>query len=256
VKSRSLPTVDNPWDFQLGGLYALILLLFILLIFFRIVQGLDEIHSYALQKSSAVRVSLETVPALTAAKKSTPTPRPESKPVSAAKSDDQAVIEDISSLFSELQTQKIVQKKRPKPQKKIDSKRIASLQKRIKTTEKRSDSHTAEMMKTLKLVTPVQPSGGGQASGGKEVDAYFGKIQALIYENFFPPVNSQGLVAQIRIRISAAGKLTQFKLLRASGDAAFDHEIALLEQRLRSVSFAKNPDNKEAVLDVRLVSKE
>lgn len=257
MKSLSLPTVDSRRDFQLGGVYAVVLLALIAMIFFRILEGLDEIHSYALQKSTAVTVSLSTVPLPTSKQNDTPRPVPKPKQEEAAAVEEKsAPVEDISSLFSEVKTQKIVHKAKPKPSNEIDAKRIAALQKRIKTTQKRAVSKTAESVKNLSLVKPAQPAGGAQASGGKEVDAYLGKIQAVIYDNFFPPANSQGSVAQIRIWVSVDGKLTRFKVLRRSGEPFFDQEVERLEQRLKSVSFGHNPNEKETVFDIRLVSKE
>jgi len=155
-----------------------------------------------------------------------------------------------------VQTQKIVHKARPKETEKIDAKRMASLQKRIKTSEKRTVSATAERVKNLALVKPSQEAGGSKTSGGAEVNAYYAKIQATIYDNFFPPANTEGAVSLIRIWLSASGKMTRFEVLRRSGDPLFDEEVKALESRLEHVAFERNPKGNEAVLNVSLVSKE
>lgn len=257
MKSHSLPTVDSSRDFYLGGLYALTLFVLIAMLFFQLLKGLDKMHSYALQKSTAVTVSLVNSPLTTTKKDTAADPVPKVKKKAASKPEEgTAPVEDISSLFSEVKTQKIVHKKTPAKQKKIDSKRIASLQKRIKTTKKRATSATADQVKNLALVRPSQAAGGSKASGGAEVDAYFAKIQATIYDHFFPPANSQGSVALVRIWLSASGKMTRFKVLRRSGDPLFDEEVDALGKRLAGVTFERNPKGEEAVLDVSLVSKE
>ncbi|WP_345973238.1 TonB C-terminal domain-containing protein [Sulfurimonas diazotrophicus] len=259
MKSLSLPTVDDPRDFYLGGLYAVVLFVLIILLFFQLLRGLDKMHSYAMTKSSAVSVSLVDVPLVTSKQNNTPKPVPkqEAAPEPTPEPEESPTpVEDISSLFSDIQTQKIVHTKRLDEQKKIDTKRLANLQKRIKTTKKRDTTATAEKVKNLNLVRPSQEAGGQSASGGAEVNAYYAKIQATIYENFFPPVNSEGSVSLIRIWISASGKMTRFKVLRPSGEAFFDREVTQLEQRLLRVRFERNPKGNEAVLDVSLVSKE
>lgn len=257
MKFHSLPTVDNSRDFYLGGVYAVVLFALIIMLFFQLLRGLDKMHSYALTQSSSVTVSLVDVPLTTSRQNNTPKVLPKEKKESAAEPVETAApAEDISSLFSEVKTQKIVHTQKPKPSEKIDAKRIASLQKRIKTTTKREVSATAEKVKNLALVQPSQAAGGQAASGGKEVNAYYAKIQATIYDNFFPPANSQGSVSLIRIWLSASGKMTRFKVLRTSGEPLFDREVEQLESRLRRVTFERNPQGKEAVLEVSLVSKE
>lgn len=257
MKSLSLPTVETSRDFYLGGLYAVVLFLLIAMIFFQILQGLDKIHSYALKKSDRITVTLsdEVYKTSNVQQTTKPLPQPKSEPKSAPK-ESVAPPQDISSLFSEVKTQKVVHKKRAPSKKKIDSKRLAALQKRIKTVKKRTPSATAQKVKSLSLVHPPKTAGGKTASGGAEVDAYYAKIQATIYNNFFPPSNSQGSVAKIRIRITADGRLAGYKVLRRSGEPFFDQEVAQLGERLKQVRFEPNPKGKETVLDVSLISKE
>jgi len=258
VKFHSLPTVETPRDFYLGGVYSVVLFLLIAMLFFQLLRGLDKMHSYALIQSSAVSVSLVDLPktASKPAPKPEPVPQPKPEPEAAPEEPQAEPVQDISSLFSEVKTQKVVHKKRPDTQQQIDAKRLAALQKRIKTTEKRQTSATAERVKNLTLVRPSVPAGGQAASGGAIVNKYYAKIQATIYDNFFPPANSEGSVSLVRLRISAEGRIMSFRVLRRSNVSAFDDEVDALEQRLRRVTFERNPNGKEAVLDVSLVSKE
>ncbi len=260
MKSLSLPTVDRPADFFLGGVYSIVLSVLIVLVFYKMLAGLERLHSYALKKSSTVTVSLVDIPTPTSkvseTKKTSPAPKPKPAPKPQAKPEP-APVTDISSLFSDVKTQRVVHKKRPKTtKKKIDAKRIASLQSRLKTSKKRAPSATAQKVKSLSLVRPARVEGGAKSSGGAEVNAYYAKIQATIYEHFYPPANSAGSVAQIRIRIGASGKLLGYRVLRYSGEPFFDQEVDRLGQRLRQVTFEKNPKGNETVLDVSLISKE
>ncbi len=258
MKSLSLPTVETPRDFLLGGLYSLVLSALIGMLFFQMLQGLDKIHSYALKKSDTITVTLTDAVFKTSKTHNTPkvTPQKKTMNTSQTKPVPEAVTEDISSLFSTVKTQRLVHKKRPAPPKKIDSKRLAALQKRIKTTKKRAPSLTAERVKSLSLVHPPRIAGGKSRSGGAEVDAYYAKIQAKIYENFYPPANSRGAVARVRIRLSPDGRLLEYKILTKAGEPFFDQEVQQLGSRLRHVTFERNPKGKETVLDVSLISKE
>jgi periplasmic protein TonB len=257
VKSHLLPRVDSDRDFYLGAAFSAIFFALIFMLFLRILNGLGEIHSYALKRSTTITVSLDTVPVITSKKSNTPKPQPKEKVESASvKEKTSTPPQDISSLFSDVQTQKIVHKADPKKSEQTNKAQIAALQKRIKTIQKRSPSVTADQVKNLKLVRPTQDAGGQKASGGKDVDAYYAKIQATIYDNFFPPSDSEGSVALIRIWLSPSGKMTRFMILRNSGNTSFDEEVRQLEQRLRRVTFENNPRGNEAVLDVSLVSKE
>lgn len=257
MKSHSLPTVDSRQNFYLGGIYALVLTALIVMIFYRILQGLDDIHSFAIEKNNAVTVSLISVPLPRSRQASTPKPVfvPKVKSTKTAQ-ESKPVVEDIASLFSDVTTQKIVHTKRPKPSEDIDLSRMASLTKRTKTSLKRAPSATAQQVKALKLVRPLQHGSSAATSGGKEVDKYYARIQAIIYENFYPPVNSEGLVASIRIWISASGHLTRSKVLQRSGESFFDQEVSALQQRLEAIAFGANPSGKTTVLDVKLISKE
>ena len=258
MKSLSLPTVETPRDFFLGGLYSLVLSALIGMLFFQMLQGLDKIHSYALKKSDAISVTLSDAVFKTSKSHTASQVRPQmKKPDSTPKKrNSEAVTEDISSLFSNVKTQRVVHTKRPAPTKKIDSRRLAALQKRIKTTKKRAPSLTSERVKSLSLVHPPHRTGGKSASGGAEVDAYYAKIQAKIYENFYPPANSEGAVSRVRIRLSPDGRLLEYKILRKAGEPFFDREVQQLGDRLQRVMFERNPKGKETVLDVSLISKE
>lgn len=258
MKFHSLPTVDDPRDFYLGGLYSVVLFLLIAMLFFQLLRGLDKVHNYAFALRSAVTVSLVDLPSVSMKHRKTPEPKQAEEPVAESLPEETPAppVQDISSLFSGVETQKIVHTKREDQSKQIDAKRLAALQKRIKTAEKRKSSATAQKVKNLSLVRPTHVSGGQTASGGTEVDAYYAKIQATIYDNFFPPANSEGSVALVRIWMSPGGRIIRFKVLRPSRMARFDEEVAQLEQRLRQVQFEPNPKGKEAVLDVSLVSKE
>ncbi len=257
MKSHLLPQVERASDRYLGGLITLFILLSIILLFAVILSSAHQIHSYALQKSEAITVSLENIMLNQSKPEKTETiipikkqePQPEkTKEISSPK--------DISSLFSSVETKKITHTQKDVVPQKVDNKRLSSLQTRLKTTKNRKSTLTSQKVKQMDLVKPSHKSGSKGGSSGEEVDKYRASIQATIYNYFYPPQGSEGLNAKIQITISASGKMLEFKILRYSGDSNFDREIEDLKHRLSSITFAKNPDATSAQLDVHLISKE
>lgn len=159
---------------------------------------------------------------------------------------------DLSSLFGEVETKELV--KRSKTQKSaVDEKFLKKIQKRIETKETKQavSEKASSLVKNLKL-SKQQIKVVGDSSG--VVDEYLAKIHAEIYSKFFPPVESVGKSAKVRLEIDAHGTLVSFRVVRYTKDELFDEAVDACMNALRQ--FPPNPDNKPISLDIILTAKE
>lgn len=216
----------------------------------------DQVKSYALTKDKYIAVSIDLptkMPSPNDTKKAVPKPKiePESAPKPAAPPKS---VPDVSSLFSDVWTKKISPK--AEQEKKSDAKRLSAIERRIKTTETKKSDVASKKVKELELVRPSAEVVGKSGSSASEVNEYLARIQAFVYERFYPPVNSEGNSAKIRIWLDASGRLSDYRLMAGSGSDAFNDEVSRLEERLKTVSFPKNPDGRSIVIDIILTAKE
>ncbi len=93
-------------------------------------------------------------------------------------------------------------------------------------------------------------------STANAVNEYLAKIQALVYENFVPPPNSQGHTVKAVIELSAIGKVMDFRILTYSANSSLNDECDKIRDRLIGVLFPANPQNKSGSYIVMLTSKE
>jgi len=256
VRFHWLPMAKNSFYFYLSGLLSFLLFVAILLAVMFFALSSSKAKSYAMKKEKYVAVSIMMDQKISSknraekALKSTPKPpaKPKSKPAV-----EKTV--DISSMFSSVKTKKIVYKKaRKKPKKIIDQKRIAALQKRLKTTSKKSTSVASNKLKKLNLVKPSIQEKGSAASGGSDVNEYYAKIQAFVYERFYPPANTEGQIAKVYISLDKTGRLLEYRVLIYSSSSIFNREVDQLKKRLMSLRFPKHPDMKAATLNIELIS--
>ncbi len=70
------------------------------------------------------------------------------------------------------------------------------------------------------------------------------KIQALVYDYFAPPPNSQGYSVKAVIRLGALGKVLDFRILNYSANEDLNKESDKMKEKLKGVVFPKNPQNK------------
>ncbi len=204
----------------------------------------SEIQTFALTKDNYISISMEIQPQSSkSAKKSVQIPVEST--VSEVSQD-----VDINDLFSDVWTKKI-QKKKAKP---VDSKRIQEIQKKIKTTEENSVESLSEKIDSLdsaKLNQDNQPT-----STASEVNEYLAKIQALVYRYFNVPPNSEGYSVMAYIELNSIGKVMDFRILTYSANDALNAEVDKIKNRLKSVVFPINPQNKSFSTKVILKSKE
>ena len=101
-----------------------------------------------------------------------------------------------------------------------------------------------------------QSDKNAKASSGDEVNEYLAKINALVYQYFHPPENSQGHSVKALIEISAIGKVKDFRILNYSSNENLNIECEKIKSRLMSVVFPRNPQSKSSRTIVILTSKE
>lgn len=218
-----------------------------------------NIKAFALKKDNYISISL--TPAITqtkSVKKNVPTPTPVKKIKESTPVVDEPVAQtpetDIGNLFSDVWT-KDVKKINKKKEQKVDNKRYQKIQKRIKTL-KASNKSSAATQAINKINTKEISQKNSNASTANEVNEYLAKIQALVYEYFYPPQNSQGYSVKAVIKLSSIGKVLDFRILNYSANEALNNECDKIKNRLISVVFPVNPENKTGNYIVILTSKE
>ena len=203
-----------------------------------------KIDSYALKKDNFISISMDIQPkSAKSAKKNVQTP------VESAVSEIPQDV-DVNDLFSDVWTKKI-QKKKVQPK---DSKRIIDIQKKIKTTEANSVESISQKVNDLDNAKTTDEN--SPASTANEVNEYLAKIQALVYRYFNVPPNSEGHSVMAYIELNSIGKVMDFRILTYSGNDALNAEVDKIKNRLKSVVFPINPQNKSFSTKVILKSKE
>jgi len=222
--------------FFISGFISLSLFSLIVLLFFQMVLSKPKPKIYALKKDTFISVSFEIpkkkeiVKSTKQVKVDTPTPVVEKQEV------------DVTNLFSDVWTKKIKPKKKKEPKKEINKR----LQKVLNNTKKVAVKKTVTKAKKVEKVV----------STGNEVNEYRAKIQAIVYDSFNPPQNSQGYSVIAVIYLSAMGKVDDFRVLRYSENELLNKECDRLRDKLMHKLFPKNPDNKSGNYKIILTSKE
>jgi periplasmic protein TonB len=236
---------NNSNYFYLSGLISLSLFGVMFALFVHMLFSVNSLKSFALNKENYISISLEMPNLTTKSKKK----NVQSAPVeSLSETPSQNV--DVNDLFSDVWTRKIV-KKEPKP---VNSKRIQEIQKRIKKAESNSVKSIAEKVNTSETVQSKELQ--NSSSSAEEVNEYLAKIQAIVYQHFHVPPNSQGSSVKTVIELNALGKVLDFRVLTYSANSALNAEADKIKDRLKSVIFPLNPQNKSIRTIVILISKE
>jgi protein TonB len=150
---------------------------------------------------------------------------------------------NIDDLFSDVSTKEI-SKADPK-KREIDSKRYNEIARKVKTSKKKDVESISEKIKTIKTTkTSTESDSASSDSSADEVNEYLAKIQAIIYNHFNPPQNTQGKFAKVLIELSAIGKMVDFRIIQPSDSVSFNEELKKIKRRLEGVVFPKNPHNK------------
>jgi len=238
--------MDNNHNyFLLSGFIALSLFFGFFALFIYMLFSVKDMSSYALKKDNFISISLNT-PVVSS-------PKTEQKVSSATiqesrETENQNI--DVNDLFSDVWTKKIV----PKKEKKVNSKRLLELQKKIKKVDANKVKSISKSINESKVADSSKEV--ESASTANEVNEYLAKIQAIVYQHFFVPENSQGNSVKTVIELNALGKVLDFRILRYSQSSALNTEADKMKERLRSVVFPINPENKPSRTVVILISKE
>jgi len=248
--------------FYISGLISLSLFSAVIFLFALVVLHKSSIDTFAMQEDNYISVSLNmdvVIPTKNDAKPDPqPTPIEETIPepapepaVEEIESTPEPVNTDVSSLFDDVWTQS-ADTKVVKKEEKIDTKRLAAIEKRIKTKETKKTQKASDMIKTLELVKPSIEVVGASASTAPEVNKYLAKIHAQIKSKFYPPASTEGNSAKVRVKIDANGRVINYRVIVYSGSSIFNEEVDRLKSRLQRMTFPKNPDGKTISLEIIL----
>jgi len=235
----------NNLYFYISGFISISLFLFFLSLIIYTLFEKSNIDIFALQKDNYISISLEMPKVQKSTKKSIVTPVVQESAVEPSDV-------NIDDLFSDVWTKSI--KKPKKIEKKVDNRRILEIGKKSKTIDKKN---TKVVEKKLTDGAMVNNSDDTQKrSSANEVNEYLAKIQALVYQNFVPPQNSQGHSVKAVIELSAIGKVIDFRILTYSANSSLNDECDKIKNRLMGVLFPINPQNKSGNYIVMLRAKE
>lgn len=250
-----MPSRNNDYYFYLGGIISFSLFLLFSVTFILFIMQQNRIKQIQLSSADYIAVNLNSIPTappkkVTKTKQEKEEPK-EEKPLETIEVPPKKVNTDLSSLFGEVETKKLV--KRNKTAKaKVDDKFIKKIQKRIETknTKKIESTEASSLVKNLRL-SKEQIKVVGDSSG--VVDEYLAKIHAEIYSKFFPPADGVGKSAKVRLEIDANGVLVSFRVLH-SDDGLFREAVERCLNALHQ--FPSHPDKKAISLDIILTAKE
>jgi len=237
---------NNNSYFYISGFISISLFSFFsFLIVYTLFSKIDK-NVFALKKDNYISISLDIPKIQTTKNKSVVTPVKQQN----------SIVEpndvNIDDLFSDVWTKSI--KKPKKIKKKIDNKRLQDIQKKSKIIEKDTTKPLEEKSDNSNIADKSDDT--QKVSTANEVNEYLAKIQALVYENFVPPQNSQGHTVKAVIELSAIGKVMDFRILTYSNNSSLNDECDKIKDRLMGVLFPANPQNKSGNYIIMLTSKE
>ncbi len=257
-----LPQVDEKKLFFLSGLIAISFFLILCFLFAIMLFRVTHVKTYGMEKKHYVSISLEAVPLPKQQQKQN---SPFGKNPQVKKSPKKSVAKikktvrkhvdavnenvDIDSLFNNVWTKKIDTHVKKKP--KIDAKRLAEIQKRVDLLD------TAEEKTPHNDLTEAESGSKERAtSSGEEVNEYSAKIHAIVYNNFFPPPNTEGYKVKAVIELSPLGKVLDFRILNYSASMALNEEVDRIKKRIQNEIFPPNPKNENARIIIILKPEE
>ena len=237
---------SNKFLFIISGFVSLLIFFFILLLSLYLVMSVNKNKIFALKKDTYISISMD-IPIIETKKKEIIKPKQEiiNTPTNIETSNDSEI--DIDNLFDNVWAKKIDTKKEKK--KKVSNRRIEEIQKKIKA--KTGSNKTSKPNKR-----EIKESPAKNISTANEVNEYLAKIQAIVYQYFYPPENSQGNSVKAVININSLGKVIDFRILNYSANEYLNKECDKIKDRLISVVFPVNPSNRSENYIVILKSEE
>lgn len=252
--------MDNSRYFIASGLFSLVLFSLVLGAFFYVIANNSKNTSYALKKDNFISISIAISPEKQIATKSQnktietpPIETPEEEPVEEVTEAQEVQELNIDDMFSSVWTKDI--KKEKIKDIKQDNKRHQEIVKKIKTVDANPTKPKAKKVEETSLDKGKDVS-NKETSSGNEVNEYQATIQAIVYKHFLPPMDSSGHVIEAVIELSAIGKMIDFRILKYSNHQLLNEECDKIKNRLQSVLFPKNPENKSVRIKIILIPKE
>ena len=257
----------NTRYFYISGLLSFALFFAVVFMFGFVLFHKSTVDTFAMQEDNYISVSLNMVIPPVVSKNDakpdpTPTPVAETPPepvpepaVEEIEATPEPIDTDVSSLFDDVWTQS-ADTKVVKKEEKVDTKRLAAIEKRIKTKEVKKSQKASDKIKTLTLTKPSIEVVGASVSTAPEVNKYLAKIHAQVKSKFFPPASTEGSSAKVRVTLDASGHVTSYRVLVYSGSSIFNEEVDRLERRLKRIKFAENPEGKSISLEIILTVEE
>jgi protein TonB len=263
--------MDNKNDsyFYLGGLISTLILLLVFLLFSYALFFEQESKSYALTKDNSINVSLvmdtpkknidkkvEKEPATVKEEQPKEIEAPVKKEDTETKEKETPIQEaDVSTLFSKVFTKSSDSKKTDKKVN-IDKRQLQKLTKKVDTLNKNDVASLTQKIENTKFSKASVQVTSQSSSTGAEVNKYLAKIQGQIYDNFFPPSNTQGQTGKVLIKLSSDGTVLDFRIVSYSGSDLFNTEVDRLKRRVMMLKFPQNPDGKSGNYMITLIAKE
>ena len=256
--------MDNKNDsyFYLGGAISTSMLLSVFALFSYALFSMKSAKSYALTKDTSINISLvsdtqkkDIEKKITDETPMVKTEESKEKETSVTKNDTPSKQEDVSSLFSNVSTKSAEIKKSDKVAK-IDENKLLKLTKKVDTVSKNDVVSLKQKIDNTKFSKADVKVTSQSSSTGAEVNKYLAKIQGQIYDNFFPPSNTQGQIAKVLIKLSVDGRVMDFRILSYSGNEFLNAEVDRLKIRVLNLRFPQNPDRKSGDYIITLVAKE
>ncbi|WP_428737262.1 TonB C-terminal domain-containing protein [Sulfurimonas sp.] len=230
--------------FYISGFISLFIFLTFLFLFAGLLFSVNTTKTYGLKKDNFVSISLATPVMMKqlSQKKST-------QAISIPEASEVPKNVDVNDLFSDVWTQKIDNTKtRPKE---VNSKRIQEISKRVQTSKQKEVASLSEKIQNIDTTTNDKER--QSSSSAEEVNEYLAKIQAIVYDNFSPPMNSEGNIVKIVIEIDPIGKMLDFRVLNYSSNESLNQEADKMKQKLSSVIFPKNPEHQKSRVIIQLI---
>jgi protein TonB len=210
-----------------------------------------KINTFAIKKDKYISISMNIPKNISNSVKKSIKER-EKKVIDKAKAPTKKKEVDIDNLFNDVWTKSI--KKTKKIEKKPEIRRLQEIQKKINQSNKNSVESVIKKVKNIKASKVSEKT--AKTSTADEVNEYLAKIQALVYEHFYPPQNSEGNSVKAIIELSSIGRVHDFRILNYSSHDELNRECDKLKDRLISVLFPKNPDKKSGRYEIKLTSQE
>ena len=250
-----MPSRNNDFYFYLGGIVSFSSFMLFSVIFVLFVMQQSRVKQIQLNSADYIAVNLNSIP-IAPPKKAIKSKQEKEEPkeekvLETIDVPTKKVNTDLSSLFGEVETKKLVKRNQTKKST-IDQKFLKKIEKRIKTkdTKQVKSTEASSLVKNLRL-SKERIKVVGDSSG--VVDEYLAKIHAEIYSKFFPPVQGVGKSAKVRLEIDAYGVLVSFRVLH-SDDGLFREAVDRCLNALHQ--FPTHPDRKAISLDIILTAKE